>query len=154
MITADVITQRVGPLAGRMVYVCGPQGLYPYAVAQLSALGHPRRRIRFEANGAPTDPTAQASWPAGVDPRAEVTVTVGDASFRTTCGRPLLDALEDNGFTPEVGCRSGECSLCRVQVLEGQVHSADEARLRMSDEAGGYVHSCVAYPIGDVTLRV
>jgi ferredoxin-NADP reductase len=154
LITADRITRLAGPLAGRMVYVCGPQALYPYAVAQLSALGHARRRIRFEANGAPTDPTAQASWPAGVDPQHEVTVTVGDRSFHTTCGRPLLDALEDHGFTPEVGCRSGECSLCRVQVLSGQVHSADEARPRMSDAASGYVHSCVAYPVSDVTLRV
>ena len=62
-----------------------------------------------------------------------VTVNVGSRSFETTAGRPLLDALEDNGFTPEVGCRSGECSLCRVRVVSGEVHSADEAKPRMSD---------------------
>ncbi len=81
-----------------------------------------------------------------------VTVSVGSRSFETTKGRPLLDALEDNGFTPEVGCRSGECSLCRVRVVSGQVHSADEAKPRMSDATAGYVHSCVAYPMTDVTL--
>lgn len=153
-ITAERIAESAGALGDRMVYVCGPQALYGYAVEQLSALGHPRRRVRFEANGPPTDPTTQDSWPAGVDPAAEVTITVGEATLRSTCGRPLLDALEDNGFTPEVGCRSGECSLCRVKVLAGQVHTADEARPRMSDAASGYVHSCVAYPMGDVELRV
>ncbi|MFX0574587.1 ferredoxin reductase [Nocardia nepalensis] len=83
LLTADTITAIVGQLNSRMVYVCGPQALYPYALAQLTALGHPRRRIRFEANGAPADPTAQSHWPAGVAPTDEVTVTVGATSFRT-----------------------------------------------------------------------
>ena len=132
-ITAERIAESAGALGDRMVYVCGPQALYGYAVEQLSALGHPRRRVRFEANGPPTDPTTQDSWPVGVDPAAEVTITVGEASLRSTCGRPLLDALEDNGFTPEVGCRSGECSLCRVKVLAGQVHTAAGAHQREVD---------------------
>jgi ferredoxin-NADP reductase len=159
-ITVEVVLDRlitseiIGPLDGRMAYICGPQQMYPFALAQLQELGHPRRRVRFEANGPPADPTAQESWPSGVAPDSVVTVSVGSRSFETTAGRPLLDALEDNGFTPEVGCRSGECSLCRVRVVSGQVHSADEAKPRMSDATAGYVHSCVAYPMADVTLAL
>ncbi|WP_330228509.1 FAD-binding oxidoreductase [Nocardia sp. NBC_00508] len=153
-LTADTIENLVGALDDRMVYVCGPQALYPYALDQLTALGHPRKRIRFEANGAPNDPTAQSHWPAGVDPAEEVTVTVGGSSFRTPRNRPLLDALEDNGIRPEAACRSGECSLCRLRVVKGQVHTAEEAKLRLSDAQFGYTHSCVAYPITDAELEL
>ena len=153
-LTADTISALTGPLGQRMVYVCGPQALYPFAVQQLSALGHPRNRIRFEANGAPADPTTQPHWPDWADPATEVTVTVGDTAFRARCGRPLLDALEDNGLRPEAACRSGECSLCRVRVLKGEVHEAEEAKPRLCDKQYGYVHSCVSYPLTDVELDV
>ncbi|MEU5761174.1 FAD-binding oxidoreductase [Nocardia sp. NPDC047648] len=151
-LTADTLTTLLGKLDGRMVYVCGPQALYPYALDQLTTLGHPRKRIRFEANGAPSDPTTQPHWPTGTDPATEVTVTVGSTSFRTPRNRPLLDALEDNGIRPEAACRSGECSLCRIRVLKGEVHTAEEAKPRLSDARFGYTHSCVAYPISDVEL--
>ncbi|MFE5297071.1 FAD-dependent oxidoreductase [Streptomyces sp. NPDC056632] len=153
-LTSALIRTLAGPLDGRMVYVCGPQALYPYALGRLAELGHPRRRIRFEANGAPADPAGRPHWPAGVDPAAEVTVTAAGRSFRTRRDRPLLDALEDQGIRPEAGCRSGECSLCRVRVVKGTVHSAEEARPRLSDAPSGYAHSCVAYPLTDVELEV
>lgn len=153
-LTAATIGALTGSLADRMVYVCGPQALYPYALHQLTELGHRRRRIRFEANGAPADPTAQPHWPAEVDATEEVTVTVGATSFRTPRNRPLLDALEDNGIRPEAACRSGECSLCRVRVCKGEVHAAEESRLRLSDSRFGYTHSCVAYPLTDVEIEL
>ncbi|MEV6059932.1 2Fe-2S iron-sulfur cluster-binding protein [Nocardia asteroides] len=154
LLTAETLTALTGRLDGRMVYVCGPQALYPFALQQLRTLGHPRKRIRFEANGAPSDPTAQAHWPAEADPTGEVTVTIGAKSFRSPRNRPLLDALEDNGVRPEAACRSGECSLCRVRICKGRVHTAEEAKLRMSDEQFGYTHSCVAYPISDVEIEL
>lgn len=152
-LTAALIESLTGPLNGRMVYVCGPQALYPYALEQLASLGHSRRRIRFEANGAPADPAAQPHWPADADPAEQVTVTLrSGGGFRTPRNRPLLDALEDQGVRPEAACRSGECSLCRVRVVKGRVHNAQEAKLRLSDERFGYTHSCVAYPLTDLEL--
>ncbi|WP_327749137.1 FAD-binding oxidoreductase [Streptomyces europaeiscabiei] len=151
-LTSSLIKTLAGPLNSRTVYVCGPQALYPYALQQLLHLGHPRRRIRFEANGAPADPTRQTHWPTDAAPDGEVSVTAAGRTFRTRRDRPLLDALEDEGIRPEAACRSGECSLCRVRVLKGTVHTADEAKLRMSDARLGYTHSCVAYPITDVEL--
>ncbi|MEU6167837.1 FAD-binding oxidoreductase [Streptomyces tanashiensis] len=153
-LTAGLISTLTGPLGRRTVYVCGPQALYPYALDQLTALGHPRRRIRFEANGAPADPTRQPHWPADTDPAEEVTVAARGITFPTRRGRPLLDALEDAGVRPEAACRSGECGLCRIRVVTGTVHTAEEARLRLSDPPAGYTHSCVAYPLTDVELDV
>lgn len=154
LITGDIVASLAGPLGGRMTYVCGPQAMYPFALEQLTGFGHPRRRIRFEANGAPARPETQPGWPSEVDPTAEVTVTVGDRSFATPRNRPLLDTLEDHGIHPEAACRSGECSLCRVRVVSGEVFNAAEAKLRLSDEAFGWIHTCVAYPMTDVELAV
>lgn len=147
-----ITTDAIGELRGRMVYVCGPQALYPYALTLLDGLGHPRRRVRFEANGPPADPTVQPGWPRDVEPTSQVTVRTRSAQFTTGCDRPLLDALEDHGQPLESACRSGECSLCRVRVLSGEVFTAEESKPRRSDEGTGYVHACVTYPLTDVEL--
>jgi glycine betaine catabolism B len=143
-----ITAEDLGQLGDRMVYVCGPPVMYPYALGLLEGLGHPRRRVRFEANGPPMDVTREPSWPADAPETASVTTRRG--RFETRCDRPLLDALEDEGIAVESACRSGECSLCRVRVKSGQVYSADQALMRRSD--AHYVHSCVAYPVGDVEL--
>jgi glycine betaine catabolism B len=154
-LSAALIRRLAGPLGDRMVYVCGPQALYPYALAQLAALGHKRRRIRFEANGAPARPQTQPGWPARVSPTDAVTVRVqGGPTFTTTSGTSLLDALERHGVHPEAACRSGECSLCRIRVISGEVFSPEEAHLRKSDRQFGYVHSCVAYALSDVDVQL
>lgn len=154
LISAEMIEWLAGPLNGRMVYVCGPQGMYTYTLDRLARAGHPRNRIRFEANGAPADVTTQPRWPADVDPSGEVTVRVGRQEFRTPRNRPLLDALEDAGIRPPAACRSGECGQCRFRVVEGEVYNADESKLRMSDEWFGYAHSCVSYPLSDTVLEL
>lgn len=159
LLTSETIGELAGPLEGRMAYVCGPAAFYPYVLEQLSRLGHPRRRTRFEVNGPPQHPERQPHWPHGIDPTTEVTVTVSGTAgrgttFRSPRNRPLLDAMEDQGVRPEAGCRSGECSLCRIRILKGEVHTAEEARLRLSDEQFGYTHSCVAYPLTDVEVYV
>ncbi|NIL56343.1 FAD-binding oxidoreductase [Salinispora arenicola] len=152
-LSAAVVERLAGPLRGRMTYVCGPPAMYAYQLRQLDRVGHPRRRVRLEANGIALPAGEDRDWPADVDPTVEVTVAVrGRGAFRTPRSRPLLDALEDNGFQPEASCRSGECSMCRVRVVRGGVFTAAEARLRMSDRDFGFTHSCAAYPVTDVEV--
>lgn len=150
---AKLIDELVGPLAGRMTYLCGPPGKYAYLKEQLVALGLPRRRIRFEANSVAVQPGDDPRWPEGVDPAGQVTVTVrGRKSITMPRGQNLLEALEDNGLSQEASCRSGECSLCRVRVCSGEVFHAEEAKLRMADTSFGFAHSCVAYPLTDIEV--
>ncbi|MGV9314499.1 2Fe-2S iron-sulfur cluster-binding protein [Streptomyces sp. NPDC003691] len=149
---AALIDKLVGPLNGRMTYLCGPPGRYAPLVAQLRSLGQPRRRIRLEANSVALPPPADPRWPAGADPAGTVTVTAGGRSFRVPRGRPLLDSLEENGLRPQASCRSGECALCRVRVCSGQVFHAEEAKLRRSDRDFGYAHACVSYPLEDLEI--
>ncbi|MCF2528828.1 FAD-binding oxidoreductase [Yinghuangia soli] len=152
-LNAELIAELVGPLAGRMTYLCGPPGKYEFLIKELMSLGHPRRRIRYEDNSVAVQPGDDPRWPEGVDPQGTVTVTVrGRKAITVPRGRNLLEALEDNGMPQEASCRSGECSLCRVRVCSGEVFHAAEAKLRKADETFGFAHSCVAYPLTDVEI--
>lgn len=153
-ISAALIREVVsGDLASKMYYLCGPTPFNDNCLAQLAALGVPRRRIRVEANGAPKNPHKLPHWPAEINPQHEVTVTVqGIGSFRARAGEPLLNSLERNGYAAENACRSGECSLCRVKLVTGTVFNPPEAKLRQSDRDFGWIHSCVAFPLQDIEI--
>ena len=56
------------------------------------------------------------------------------------------------GYTVENACRSGECSLCRVKILQGKVFNPPEAMLRKSDKDFAWVHACVAFPTTDIEI--
>lgn len=144
-----------GSLTEKMYYVCGPTPFNDNAVALLTALGVPKRRIRIEANGAPKQPDQQPGWPEGVCLEDEVTITVqGKGQFKTKVGEPLLNALERHGYYAENACRSGECSLCRVKLVKGRVFNPQEAHLRKSDKDFGWIYSCVAFPLEDVEVAI
>lgn len=152
-IDGDLMADLCGDMAGKTVYLCGPPAMNAACATMLREIGVPDKRLHIEANGPPVDPTARAGWPEGVDASHPVTVTVkGRGSFETTAGEPLLNALEKAGFQIENACRSGECSLCRIKVLSGDVFNPSEAKLRQSDRRFGWVHSCVAYATSDVEI--
>lgn len=152
---AKLIESLVGPPAGRMTYLCGASYKYAYLVRQLTSLGQPTRRIRMEANYIAQPPPQDPRWPADVDPKEEVTVSVrGRKKIIMPRGRALLDELENNGIRPEASCRSGECGDCRFRILSGDVYHAEEARLRVSDQHFGFGHSCVAFPLTDLEIEV
>ncbi len=154
-LNAEMIQSLVGDVKQKMFYVCGPTAFHDFCQSQLLSLGIPQRRVRIEANGPPKHPDQLNDWPETVSMNDEVTVTVkGKGSFKARVGEPLLNSLERNGYSAENACRSGECSLCRVKVLKGSVFNPAEARLRSTDEAYGWCHSCVAFPTSDIELFV
>lgn len=153
--TLELFRELVGNIDQKMFYICGPTPFNNACLALLTDMGVRRRRIRVEVNGPPKSPDSQAGWPQGVKPGDEVTVTVsGKGQFRTRVGEPLLNALERNGYFQENACRSGECSLCRVKLVEGQVFNPEEARLRKSDRDFGWIYSCVAFPTKDIEIML
>lgn len=153
--TRELLQELIGPVDGKMFYICGPTPFNDTCVSHLESHGVKSRRIRVEANGAAARPSTQEGWPDGISEQDEVTVTVhGRGSFRTRVGEPLLNALERNGYSAENACRSGECSLCRVKVLNGSVFNPQQARLRKSDRDFGWVYSCVAFPTEDIEIML
>jgi len=149
----ELITSLIGSAEGKTFYICGPTPFNEFCEAQLKELGVQDKRIRIECNGPPKKPSCLENWPEVVSEEDEVTVKVqGKGEFKAKVGEPLLNSLERNGYFVENACRSGECSLCRVKVIEGEVFNPPEALLRKSDEQFGWVHSCVAFPTTDIEI--
>lgn len=149
----DLINQIIVDAAGKTFYVCGPTPFNEHCESELKKLDVAGKHIRIECNGPPKKPSALPSWPKLAIESDEVTVTIkGRGQFKAKVGEPLLNSLERNGYSVENACRSGECSLCRVKVLEGEVFNPPDTRLRKSDKTFGWVHSCVAFPTTDIEI--
>ncbi|MCG8611914.1 MAG: FAD-binding oxidoreductase [Pseudomonadales bacterium] len=120
---APLIRELLGTdLNRKMYYICGPTPFNEHCLAVLTELGVPKRRIRIECNGPPKSPDLLPDWPGAVAMQDEVTITVqGRGQFKAKAGEPLLNSLERNGYSAENACRSGECSLCRVKLVKGDV---------------------------------
>ncbi|HNX92709.1 MAG TPA: FAD-binding oxidoreductase [Syntrophomonas sp.] len=155
MISSDLINRVLGDIKVDTYYICGPQGMYDALLPQLKALNIPARKIRHEMFGNPADITAQPGWPREIRKEAAFTVNVeGRKSFAAQAGEPLLIALEKAGLIVPSLCRSGECSLCRVQLLSGKVFQPQGVLMRESDKKYGYIHSCKSYPLEDLEIRL
>lgn len=153
-ITADTILNIIGQIDGRYFYVCGPEVMYGFCAGELRKLGVPDSRIKYEVNGPPANPSSIATWPDELTVESTFQVTVdGQAPVAVKAGEPLLNSLERNGISMPSECRSGECSLCRCKLVSGSVVHADSAHIRKSDIENDYIHTCVAFPTSDVTIK-
>jgi ferredoxin-NADP reductase len=162
-VNAELLTELLGNdveiLQAKMFYICGPTSFHDFCAEQLKQLKVKARRVRIECNGPPKRPETLAGWPENLIASDKVKVTIHKADgtqgeFEARVDEPLLNSMERNGYSAENACRSGECSLCRVKVLKGSVFNPAEARLRSTDEAYGWCHSCVAFPTSDIELLV
>ncbi len=153
LITADLMKEKLGDLADKTFYLCGPQGMYDFCMPSLEQMGIPRRKIRNEVYGVPMDISTEPGWPSDtkVDDTVKVSVT-GVGAFDARAGVPLLVTLENNGVLAPSVCRSGECSMCRVKLLSGKVFQPAGSLVRSSDRKYGYIHSCASYPLEDVEI--
>lgn len=152
-INTGLIKQILGDIKGKTFYVCGPTPFNEHCETELKQLDVESKHIRIECNGPPKKPSSLPAWPQLVSESDEITVRIkGRGKFKAKAGEPLLNSLERNGYSVENACRSGECSLCRVKVLQGEVFSPPDVRLRKSDKTFGWIHSCVAFPTTDIEI--
>jgi glycine betaine catabolism B len=146
------ITRLVPDYTERTCYICGPQVMNEFCQRELEALGVPEKRIRRELFGACKNIEREAGWAAEPPGGENFRGTVGGCTLEARANEPILTALERAGVRVNVCCRSGECSLCRVKLVSGNVFLSKGMLLRKADEKYGYIHSCKAYPIGDVSI--
>lgn len=90
---------------------------------------------------------------------AYYTVTIDDTgeSYRCLDERSVLKGMEALGKKGiPVGCRSGGCGVCKVQVLSGSYSKRVMSRAHVStqEEAEGVVLSCCIKPTSDLHLHV
>ena len=151
-IDKKLISKLVPDYAERTAYICGPQIMNDFCVSELKGLGLPEKQIRREMFGAKRDITQEPGWPEELTGQETFKITIGDRVIDAKSGESVLTALERAGERVNVCCRSGECSLCRVQLISGNVFLAKGMLRRLADEKFGYIHSCKAYPISDIEI--
>lgn len=118
------------------LYVCGPQPLLDAVLAGAQARGWPRERVHFELFSAPPASEAQAGY--------EVVLSQSGRTLQVNAGESLLECLERNGCDPMFDCRRGECGVCSVAVLEGEVEHRDYFLSDAEKAAGKVMQICVS----------
>jgi Na+-transporting NADH:ubiquinone oxidoreductase subunit NqrF len=153
LITAELMKGLLNDIPAKTFYLCGPQAMYDFCLGELEKMGVPKKRIRTEVPGPPQDVTLMPGWPGDIKPDDRFTVRLkGDKSIDAFAGEPLIVSFERAGIAVASSCRSGECSLCRVKLVSGQVFQSPGVSLRKSDRRFGYIHSCAAYPLTNLEV--
>jgi stearoyl-CoA 9-desaturase NADPH oxidoreductase len=149
-----------GPLTGRFVpahlhnlvpdhlevptFACGPTGLIDAIEAHFEAAGAVDQ-LQVERF---TPPVLQASAGPG-----DGTIRFATSGIeRPDDGRSLLEQAEDEGLSPESGCRMGICRTCTQHKVAGG--TLDLRNGRRSDAPEEQVQICVSVAAGDVILDV
>lgn len=122
--------------ADEQVYVCGPKPLLDAVLARAQVLGWPQDRVRFELFGA-------APATAG-DQAFDVVLAQSGERYQVAPDQSILDCLIEQGCDPLYDCKRGECGVCAVPVLDGEIDHRDYVLTASEKAAGNVIHICVS----------
>jgi ferredoxin-NADP reductase len=149
---ADAVTLRVGKAATRAYwYMCGSESFKADLQARLAELDVPQKQVHSEVFATKAGPAYRVEARNGTGIGGQLQIAETGASLDVRPEETVLTALERHGYHPNFSCRAGACGECKVKVLAGQVDPVGEA-LSATERSEGYVLSCLARPIGEVTL--
>lgn len=72
-------------------------------------------------------------------------------------GETILEALNASGYSYRIGCRRGGCSICKVDLRDGEVsynRTVSDKVLTPEEKAEGACLSCRAVPETDITIEL
>ncbi|MET4575616.1 PDR/VanB family oxidoreductase [Ottowia thiooxydans] len=118
------------------LYVCGPQPLLDAVLAAAHARAWPSERVHFELF---TAPVAQAG-----DHAFEVVLSQSGQRFTVPADQSILECLIDHGCDPLFDCKRGECGVCAVPVLEGDIDHRDYVLNASEKAAGNVIQICIS----------
>ncbi len=149
-------------------YVCGSDHLKRTLEAQLTQYGVPEAQFHSESFGEmrrqsvaaisrisqaayDTRGAGTAAMPA-VGRAARIKLADSGVTLTARPGETLLETLERSGYRTPFSCRAGVCATCQLRLVAGQVKRGNDSGLSAAQRASGVVLSCVAQPVGDITL--
>jgi glycine betaine catabolism B len=159
---AEIIGHLVPDVAQRRIHVCGPSTMMAAVVDMLKALKVPDELVKTEAFGpakkpgapapaAPPKPDAQGGSEPAAQTAAPVKVAGATVAFKKsgksapmTPDQTVLDVADATGVEIDNSCRSGQCGLCKVKLLSGNVMMDCEDALSGEDKQQGLILACQA----------
>lgn len=151
---AEKIKKYAPDYLSRTAYVCGPTIMHDFCKNILLELGLKQKDIRDEMFGASPDITKEPGWPSNLSGNEVFKIKVGEKVIDAKANESILVALERAGIRVNVCCRCGQCSLCRVKLVSGNVFLSKGILLRLADQKYGYIHSCKSYPLSDLEIQL
>ncbi len=133
-------------------YLCGPTELMRAVERAAKQVGAAPEHIHTERFFSPPQPAARTAAAGGAVARVRVAET--GAMLQGQAGESLLETLERHGYEADFSCRAGSCGTCRLRVLGGRVRNPNGQALTPAERAAGYVESCIAQPLGEVTIAL
>jgi ferredoxin-NADP reductase len=117
------------------LYVCGPAAMLSAVLSHAESVGLAREQIHLEVFNVARDDAAQGFVIEAAD--SGVNVNVGPQ-------QSLLEALEAAGLDPLYDCRRGECGVCALDVLEGEVDHRDFIMSEQEAACSARIYPCVS----------
>ena len=141
--------QAVLPLDDYDFYLCGPSAFMQSMYDILRELGINNTRIFSEEFGpaslqrdADQATTEFTSKPIATEAIVEFSESQVEQAWSEGDGS-LLDFAEAHGFSPEFGCRSGQCGACKTTLVSGAVSYQTEPTSPLEDNE---ILLCCAVP--------
>ena len=126
------------------VFVCGPTNLRNAAQELVAEHYGDSFAFHAESFGLLIKPGTGTSQP--------VTLARSHKTIECQPDTPLLDAAEQNGLTPNYGCRMGICYTCKCKKTSGVVRNAITGKLSGTDEED--IQLCVSIPETPITIEL
>lgn len=152
-INKEIIMKYVPLISEATYFICGPEAMNTFCIEQLLEMKVRKAMIRRELFQSRRDIENEIGWPTDISPTQEFTIKCAGHTFKAKAGENLLIALERSNIKVNVGCRSGECSYCRMKLVSGKVFTGEGNLTRLADEVFGYIHTCKTFPVSDLELE-
>lgn len=127
------------------VYVCGPQGFaatVQQCLSSTEAHDVPLTREFFGglvATGNNTD-------------KHQILFSRSERVIEGSAQHNLLETAEQNGLTPNAGCRMGICYTCKCKKSQGRVRNLMTGEI--SEDGEEMIQLCISAPETDITLAL
>lgn len=156
---AAFIRENVPEPEKKTYFICGPAIMYDFLKKEFPKIAAlERKQTRYEVSGAPCDVTRVKGYPAG---KEAATYLIHVSCNGVTTKIPargtetVLTAIERAGLILDSRCRSGECGICRSQLVSGDVFILpDGDGRREADRELGFIHPCSTYPLSDLEVII
>lgn len=116
------------------IYVCGPQSLIDAVYATAQELGIATSRLHAERFSVKKNIADKAFT---------IELACSQKIIAISADESILEALEAEGINPEFDCRIGNCGMCAVKVVAGNVEHRDKV-LSDADKNEGLMCTCVS----------
>ena len=135
----DVLLQQAK--LGNQIYVCGPARLIDGVLRSAQSLGMSQNSIHYERFSAPVGKGSNVPFAVTLA-RSVIVVNVPiDGS--------ILDAVEQHGIQAAYSCRTGNCGMCAVKVVNGTPEHRDEVLTSTQRDEGKLMCICISRSKGE-----